>query len=231
MKNHNERKEVCQSLRMLVLAVTPLILVGCGQKPDPTSVAPPAKQPANGDQVVAQEPIVDSASSTASIASADDKKVVDVPTFLDAALNGELETVRQAIAAGLDVDSSDDQGRTALLFACFNGHTTVAKLLLEKGAELKHRDALGRTALMFAATGANPEVVEFLLDSGAEVNAADTDEGFTALMHAAAEGQVKVVQVLLKYKADPELRDVDGDTARDFASRNGHTEVVQLLTK
>ena len=69
-----------------------------------------------------------------------------------------------------------------------------------------------------------------LLDAGVEINAVDTGEGFTALMHAAAEGQVKVVQILLRYKADPAIRDVDG-TARDFATRNGHSEVVKLLTK
>ncbi|MGB3127876.1 MAG: ankyrin repeat domain-containing protein, partial [Pseudomonas sp.] len=65
----------------------------------------------------------------------------------------------------------------------------------------------------------------------AEVNAVDTDEKFTALMHAAAEGQVKVVQVLLNYKADGTVRDADGDTARDFAAKNGHAEVVRLLAK
>jgi ankyrin repeat protein len=49
-------------------------------------------------------------------------------------------------------------------------------------------------------------------------------------MHAAAEGQAQVVQALLEHNADPTLRDVDGDTARDFATRNGHAEVVRLLT-
>ena len=49
-------------------------------------------------------------------------------------------------------------------------------------------------------------------------------------MHAAAEGQLEVVKTLLEHHADPQIRDVDGDTARDFAERNGHAEVVRLLS-
>jgi ankyrin repeat protein len=82
---------------------------------------------------------------------------------------------------------------------------------------------------MWAATGDNARAVELLLEAGAEVNAVDTTEGFTALMHAAAEGHVEVVKVLLKYHADPAVRDTDGDTARDSASRNRNVDVVQLL--
>jgi ankyrin repeat protein len=116
-----------------------------------------------------------------------------------------------------------------LLFASFNGHTSVVKLLLDNGALPSQRDGLGRTALMWAATGDNAEAVELLLEAGSEVNAVDTSEGFTALMHAAAEGHASVVKVLLKHDADPAVRDTDGDTARDFATRNRHVDVVQLL--
>ena len=73
--------------------------------------------------------------------------------------------------------------------------------------------------------------VEYLLDAGAKVNAIDTVEQFTPLMHAAAEGQTEVVKVLLKYKADPDLKDVDGDTALSFAAQKGHREVIRLLTQ
>ena len=129
------------------------------------------------------------------------------------------------IEAGVNVNSADEEQRTALLFAAFNGHTLVVKLLLDSGALLSQRDGVGRTALMFAATGDNAEAVELLLEAGAEVNAVDTGEGFTALMHAAAEGHANVVKVLLKHNADPALRDKDGDSARDFATRNRHDDV------
>jgi ankyrin repeat protein len=48
-------------------------------------------------------------------------------------------------------------------------------------------------------------------------------------MYAAAEGQLEVVKILLTYRADPSLKDIDGDDARTFAERNGHKEISALL--
>ena len=59
----------------------------------------------------------------------------------------------------------------------------------------------------------------------------DEVEKFTALMFAAAEGQQEVVQALLQHNADVTLRDIDGETARDFAANNGHDAVVRILDK
>lgn len=209
---------------------------GCGRTPELTSVEPDrsADDSTSASAIVSapQEPTKEAAPPTDVPSTKDPKRpVVDVEQFLDAALDGNLEVVQDAIDAGLDVNAADEQARNALMLAAFNGHTPLAKLLLDKGAMINHRDAAGRTALMFAASGPNAETVKYLLDAGAEVNAADTGERFTALMHAAAEGQVQVVKILLEHNADPAIRDVDGDTARDFAARNGHTEVAQLLTK
>ena len=159
------------------------------------------------------------------------KVSMDGSSFRNAALEGQLETVQQAIEAGVDVNSLDEGRRTALLMAAFNGHTRIVKLLLDNGASVEHRDLAGRTALLYASTGANDETVRVLLEAGAEPNVTDKGEGFTPLMHAAAEGQAKVVQTLLKHNADPTLRDVDGDTALDFATQNGHDNVVRLLSK
>jgi ankyrin repeat protein len=181
-----------------------LTLAGCGQQAKPSATIPKS------------EP---------------EKTAIDAQSFLNYALNGKVAEVQGALDAGVDANVRDDQQRTALLMASFNGHTPVVKLLLDKGALLSHRDLAGRTALMYAASGSNVDTVALLLEAGAEVNAADNDEKFTALMLAAAEGQAKVVEVLLKHNADATLRDADGETAREFAVKNGHAEVVRLLAK
>jgi ankyrin repeat protein len=40
---------------------------------------------------------------------------------------------------------------------------------------------------------------------------------------------LEVVRALLQAHADPQLKDLDGDTARDLAERNGHEEIARLL--
>jgi len=50
-------------------------------------------------------------------------------------------------------------------------------------------------------------------------------------MYASAEGNLEVVKMLLAYKADPSLKDIDGDDAKTFADNNGHKEVAALLQR
>ncbi len=154
---------------------------------------------------------------------------VDQQAMNEAALNGELEKVRELIGRGADPNDNDQEGRTALMYASFNGHTEIVRLLLDEGAEVDTRDALGRTALLYASTGPFPETVKLLLDHHADPNIVDHDEHFSPLMHAAAEGQLEVVRILLDRGADPALKDMDGETAALFARNNGHTEVAGLI--
>ena len=76
-----------------------------------------------------------------------------------------------------------------------------------------------------------PAAVRVLLEHKADPLLADREERFTALMFAAAEGQTEVVRMLLSHGSDPSMVDVDGDTALDFAMKNGHSEAVALLKR
>ena len=150
--------------------------------------------------------------------------------YFEAALNGDNTIVHQFIASGTDVNSSDNEGRTALMLASFNGHMEIVQDLIEKGANINQVDINNRSALMMASSGPFPETVLVLLQHEADPNLTDLPEHFTALMYAASEGQLEVVKVLLEHNADPLLKDIDGDNAVTFASKNGHTEVAEYLS-
>jgi ankyrin repeat protein len=147
----------------------------------------------------------------------------------NAALEGNLESIRQIVDTGVDVEEVDQLGRTALMFASYNGHTKVVHFLIEQGADVQKQNSEGRTSLMFASSGPFPATVELLLENGSDPNAKDSVEGWTPLMYAAAEGNIEVVEVLLDYNADGSIQDTDGETAADFARNNGHADVVALL--
>ncbi|HHJ10969.1 MAG TPA: ankyrin repeat domain-containing protein [Bacteroidetes bacterium] len=152
-----------------------------------------------------------------------------VETFLDAAMNGDLNKVKQIVRNGMDVNTAGVQGRTALMLAAYNGHTDIVKYLLEKRATVNVLDDMGQSALIYAASGPFPETVKVLLDHKADPDIVAKGDGWTALMFAAAEGQLEVVKVLLAYGANPLIREKDGDDAESFARKNGHTDVAKYL--
>jgi uncharacterized protein len=147
----------------------------------------------------------------------------------DAALDGLIQSVLSLLKQGTNPDAADAEGRRALMYAAYNGHDNVIRAILPQVENVNAQDAGGLTALMYAASGANAESVRLLLEAKADSNMVDNGEHFTALMYAAAEGQVQVVKVLLKAGADATLKDIDGESALDFATNNGHTEVVKIL--
>ncbi len=153
----------------------------------------------------------------------------NIDTLFNAALDGDIETVKQFIENGFDVNEPNQDEQSLLMLAGFNGHTALCEYLIKSGAHIEARENNGRTALMFASTGPFPETVRLLLKNNANPNSIDRLEHFTPLMHAAAEGHFEVVKILLDHGADSSLKDVDGDTAESFADQKGHSKVAKLL--
>ena len=173
----------------------------------------------------------DKKSESVSTAPNDLSKVTAAPliSIHEAALNGKLTDVTALLKSGIRPDTVDQEGRTPLIYAAFNGNTEIIGVLIRNGADVNKADKFGRTALMMASSGPYPMAVKMLLDQKADPNLVDTEEHFTALMYAAAEGQLECVRILLLYKADPVMKDKDGDDALSFARNNGHKAIVTLL--
>ena len=67
--------------------------------------------------------------------------------LLKAANEGNIEAVKQHLAAGTDVDARDGLGRTSLHIAADFGRKKIAELLIAKGADVNARDEYGDTPL------------------------------------------------------------------------------------
>jgi hypothetical protein len=128
-----------------------------------------------------------------------------------AAAHNDAETVKILLDRGLDINATDDQGRTALHQAIHWGPHNVGRLL-EKGAKVNVKTKSGETPLMLAAQASHPEVVTMLLDKKAEVNARDAEDR-TALMYAAKAGRLANARALLGHGANVHLKDKAGRTA------------------
>jgi ankyrin repeat protein len=108
-----------------------------------------------------------------------------------AAARGFLEVVRRLLDAGVDSNSRNGHGLTALMWAAgyeddvgVRAAASVIDLLLGRSAQIDAADDRGRTALMVAAELGHAEVVEILTARGADARAHDKS-GRTALDLAA----------------------------------------------
>ncbi len=90
--------------------------------------------------------------------------------------------VHALVTAGADVRATDEEGRTALMFAAEAGGTDGVKALVETGVSVNAKDKHGRTALIWSVARkdtAYHDAVYYLLQAGADATAKD-DEGQTA---------------------------------------------------
>jgi ankyrin repeat protein len=93
------------------------------------------------------------------------------PSLLEASKKGDIEAVKQHLAAGTDVNAWDDSGWTPLIHAAEGGHKEVAELLIAAGADVNAKFPGGETPLFFAANWGQKEIAELLIAKGADVNA------------------------------------------------------------
>jgi ankyrin repeat protein len=173
----------------------------------------------------------------------------------EAVEKGNIEAVKQHLAAGTDVNAREKWGVTPLHWAANWGHKEIAERLIAAGADVNAKDKEGWTPLDLAddketadllrkhggKTGAwlnadnsihsaakagHIEAVKQHIATGADVNAKDND-GWIPLHYAALDGHKEVVELLIAEGAVVNAKMEDGDTALDMADG----EIADLLRK
>ena len=89
----------------------------------------------------------------------------------DAARDGNIDAVKQALAAGVDVNTKKRMGGTPLRLAAGEGHKEIVELLISEGADMNAKDIDGETPLHRAAERKQTGIAELLIDKGSDVNA------------------------------------------------------------
>jgi len=127
----------------------------------------------------------------------------------DAAWDGNIEVVKQHIAAGTDVNAKTDFEDTPLDWAIEKKHTEIADLLRKHSVKTRH-ELKAEEPIRAAAYDGNIEAVKQHLAAGTEVNAKNNDGGTPLDM---------AIQMSMK----PELRDRSAETADLLRKHGGKT--------
>jgi ankyrin len=157
------------------------------------------------------------------------RTTVAEPAIVDAAMSGDLATVRALLRDAADVDAQQPDGMTALHWAVQRADLAMVDVLLAAGAKFDITNRTGTTPLYLAALNGDAAAIERLLDAGESADAVLTAEGETVLMLASHTGSAEAVQLLLDRGAAPNTQQVRGQTALMWAAAEGHADVVALL--
>jgi hypothetical protein len=145
-----------------------------------------------------------------------------------AARQDDIEAMRQYIAAGADINQSDEFSATPLSIAAFRANTEMVRLLLDTGATFE----IAVFHVAISESNDNTDIVQAFLDHGADINQkSDIGNGHTALMYAAEFGHVEVGKLLLANGADINAGDNFNDPALNVAAFHGQLEFAKMLVE
>ena len=193
---------------LLIATIGVVLLVGCGksqessapevQLTEPVAGLPvqqsnlPEAQPAEANaevrpiqsappaEVELTKPIAEVTKQEPTTVKAPDISVTQ------AAETGNIEAIRQHLAAGADVNTM----AASLHRAAYGSHKEIAELLITNGVNVNAKNDAAETPLHLATTR---EIAELLIANGADVNAT-TNRGTTPLDWAANDEIAKLIR-------------------------------------
>ena len=151
--------------------------------------------------------------------------------LLDAAEEGNIEAVKQHLAAGADVNA---MGRgTPLHYAAYGGHKEVAELLIAEGADVNESNGIF-TPLDWAYSdnqNRNADELRFT-ETAALLRKHGAKQGVNLgppkdIWEAATEGDMEAVKQFIDEGADVNVKNKVGSTPLLYAAV--HKEIIELL--
>lgn len=130
----------------------------------------------------------------------------------------DIPLIQQLLELGVDVDISDEDGKTPMAVALEREDIEIAKMLFAAGAGQNESYGPQGTIVHYAVKKENIGLLRHVLAGGVMVNSTDA-HGMTPLFHAvfSSLNGPAMIQELLAAGADPQIADNKGETPLHYA--------------
>lgn len=157
-------------------------------------------------------------------------KQESISPLVENAAEGNIDAVKELLAAKANLEKTNKFGSTALSLAARYGKLDVVKLLLTHKANVEHVDLEKDTPLSEAITERRLNVVKTLIDANANLNGIYSN-GDSALILAVHSASPDMVTLLLAEKAELNHVNDDGDKAISIAESQHYFHIALILKK
>lgn len=149
-----------------------------------------------------------------------------------AAAKGNVNIIKLFIEHKVNLNVSDEQGKTPLMISLNTRDLEVVKLFLENGVNVNAKDNEGKTALMICCAIGIQEIIKCLIEYNANVDSIDNKSG-NMLLYAIEGGCLEYVKTFhKKYNQDINSRYEDDNTnTLMIACNGGYFEIVRYLVE
>lgn len=149
--------------------------------------------------------------------------------LLQAAVINDVHGVKDAIAHGVSVNTTNSHGLTGLHFAALHGYSDMIQEFINDGAYINQTTVDGLQPLHLAAMAQQINVIDTLVNAHAAINAVDY-LGNTALHYAVQNGgSTDLVTKILDAGAWIDTVNKHGETALHLAAEAGNVDAVKVL--
>jgi ankyrin repeat protein len=183
------------------------------------------------DYIFARAPFITDTASLANLLSKVNlpPKSKNEQIMLVAAKYKLWDFVNRIIADGADINATDDEGKSLLMYLLIDKRIDEAKKLVElQGALVDVTDARGNSPLSYVAKFGNSEMYNFFVKRGANQSFVDED-GNTPLHYAAKIGDREFVSKLIQSGTAVDIKNRFGVTPLHEAVATGQLEMVNFL--
>ncbi|CAI5714684.1 unnamed protein product [Peronospora effusa] len=159
----------------------------------------------------------------------------DMKAFFQAVKEGNTEQVKRAWLSGMEVNVTDELGRTSLHVAVETGQLGVIELLLSAGVNIDVMDAQGRSPISIAQEKQQFVISEMLRAHqqkklmSCHVMSSEEEQNIALAFRVTKRGDTDKLKQLVPELVRPDMKDYDLRTLLHVASAEGHLQIAKYL--